>query len=540
MEILNTTGRTRQYSITGLPEWLKVTPAQGTLEAEEESVVTFTVKKGLPAREYNAVVFLTDDQDLTESLNIDINVQGKCPWDEIDTQSFERSMALRAQVFTQKNGIEVIDTDSRDVVGISIDGELVGLGSVSNDDHSHGYVYITVFGNLSSEGKKFSAWLWQYSTGKTLLLSSGDTPLIFIDGMTLGCPPSEPIRLTATDGTMQVINIDKGWTWASFPFKPESNGVINEIIFSDTGFSSNDEIKSPATNNFCRYNSSLSLWSGPLSQINNKHVFMFHTAKEHTLHVYGKALSTEKDRTVVLKHGWNALPYLRTESQNLRDALASYYSYATEGDIVKSHDEFAVFSAAGKWEGNLTFMQPGSGYMLYRHAMTEASLTYTPSSGDVLPADKQTSAKKTSFSNPDAVSNMTMIAKVASLWHDMEMEEGAGLSAYIGDELVGFASPQVVEGDTLLMLNIQSDMPGKLSFEFEGLPAVMEDGTVMGYQADSHYGTIASPVILTLRPNAEGAVKKRLIDGRIYIFQGEHIYNVQGAAVAVPRKNSHR
>ena len=132
---------------------------------------------------------------------------------------------------------------------------------------------------------------------------------------------------------------------------------------------------------------------------------------------------------------------------------------------------------------------------------------------------------------------MTMIAKVASLWHDMEMEEGAGLSAYIGDELVGFASPQVVEGDTLLMLNIQSDMPGKLRFEFEGLPAVMEDGTVMGYQADSHYGTIACPVVLTLSPEADGKVKKRLIDGHIYIFQGEHIYNIEGAAVAAPKKN---
>lgn len=176
--------------------------------------------------------------------------------------------------------------------------------------------------------------------------------------------------------------------------------------------------------------------------------------------------------------------------------------------------------------------------MLYRNAKTDASLTYKSSSGDALTISKP--AKKVSFSNPDAASNMTMIVKVASLGQDGDMEEGTGLSAYIGEELVGFARPMIVEGDTLLMLNIQSDMPGKLYFEYEGQPAETENGTVMSYQADSHYGTIASPVILTLRPNAEGAVKKRLIDGRIYIFQGEHIYNVQGAAVAVPRKNSHR
>ena len=540
MDILNTTGRTRHYSITGLPEWLKVTPAQGTLEAEEESTVTFTVKKGLAPREYNAVVFLTDDQDLTESLNIDIDIQSKCPWDEIDTRRFERSMALRAQVFTLKNGTEVIDTDTKDVVAITIDGELVGLGSVTYDEYTHGYVYITVFGNRSSENKKLTAWLWQHSTGRTLLLSSGNTMLRFSDGGTLGCPPAEPVRLTATDGMMQTIHLDEGWTWASFPFKPEANGIINDILFSKTGFTNNDEIKSPATNSFCRYNSASLLWNGSLSQINHNHVFLFHTAKEQTLYVCGKALTTEEDRTVQLKPGWNVLPYLRTENQDLRDALASYYSYATEGDIVKSHDEFAVFSAAGKWEGNLTFMQPGCGYMLYRNAQTDASLTYKSSSDDALAYASYRPAKKVSFSNPSAATNMTMIAKVASIWQDEDMEEGAGLSAYIGDELVGFARPLVVEGDTLLMLNIQSDMPGKLRFEYEGLPAEMEDGTVMSYQADNHYGTIATPVVLTLSPYDDGAVKKRLIDGHIYIFKGEHIYNVQGAAVADPKRSSHR
>lgn len=267
---------------------------------------------------------------------------------------------------------------------------------------------------------------------------------------------------------------------------------------------------------------------------------MFHTDRQHTLFVCGKALATEEDRTVPLKHGWNVLPYLRTENQNLRDALASYYSYATEGDIVKSHDEFAVFSSSGKWEGNLTYMQPGSGYMLYRQADTDAKLTYTPSLSDALFSTTYKAAKKTSFNNPYAVSNMTMIAKVATLGLDGDMEEGAGLAAYIGDELVGFARPQVVDGDTLLMLNIQSDMPGKLRFEYEGQVAEAESGKVITYQADGHYGSIASPVILTIGQNADGKVRKRLINGHIYIFHGEHIYNIEGTAVAAPKRGSHR
>lgn len=43
MLISNTTGMTRQFTIEHIPDWLTVSPTQGTLDAEEEKSVTFTI-----------------------------------------------------------------------------------------------------------------------------------------------------------------------------------------------------------------------------------------------------------------------------------------------------------------------------------------------------------------------------------------------------------------------------------------------------------------------------------------------------------------
>jgi hypothetical protein len=55
MTIVNQTGMTRQYVIDHLPNWLTVSPAQGTLEAEEQKTVTFTVAEG----QWTTVAFQT-------------------------------------------------------------------------------------------------------------------------------------------------------------------------------------------------------------------------------------------------------------------------------------------------------------------------------------------------------------------------------------------------------------------------------------------------------------------------------------------------
>jgi hypothetical protein len=272
-----------------------------------------------------------------------------------------------------------------------------------------------------------------------------------------------------------------------------------------------------------------------LSRFNQYHIYLFHTAKEHTIYVDGTTLDSESDRTVQLRHGWNVLPYLHDSNLTLRDALASYYSYASVGDIVKSHDEFAVFSANGQWEGNLTFMQPGRGYMLYRQAASNASLTYTAKANKAPQKSNDARLHAPLFNNPKAANTMTLIAKVL-LSPDAEgSEEAQTLYAYIGDELVGMAQPQVVDGDTLMFINIQSDCVGEIHFEYAGLN-LKAGGQRVTYSNDKHLGTLTSPVLLMVDEVQSNKTEKRLINNHIYIFHGGKVYNTQGAAVNPPTK----
>jgi len=252
-------------------------------------------------------------------------------------------------------------------------------------------------------------------------------------------------------------------------------------------------------------------------------MYMFYTAHEHTVYVSGTALQTEEERTVSLRKGWNVLPYLRTDNMNLRDALADYYSYATEGDIVKSHDEFAYFSANNKWEGNLTYMQPGKGYLFYRQAASRASFTYPASSGED-PLINHAPA----FRNPDAATNMTLIARVM----DVKGLKDHTVYAYLDDELVGKAT----RVDSLFFLTIASDKQGTLRFETEDgeilapvVGASPESERILSYEADTHHGTPEQPVLLV--PAGEMRPYKIIEDNHVVIIRNNEKYDVTGKVI---------
>lgn len=87
------------------------------------------------------------------------------------------------------------------------------------------------------------------------------------------------------------------------------------------------------------------------------------------------------ERTITLDPEWNYIGYTPLVNLPVNEALADFYSKASDGDIIKSQDEFATFSSnGGGWHGNLEYMKPGEGYMLY-HQVTpqrpDKTVTFT-------------------------------------------------------------------------------------------------------------------------------------------------------------------
>jgi hypothetical protein len=107
--------------------------------------------------------------------------------------------------------------------------------------------------------------------------------------------------------------------------------------------------------------------------------------------------------------------------------------------------------------------------------------------------------------------NMTMVVKA----------DAESILAYVGDELAGVATPQVVDGDTLFFLTISSDKAAELRFttaEGQPLRPVNRKGYVRSvrYKANDHHGTLREPVLLA--PMDDQQPVKILEDGQLYIL----------------------
>ena len=373
--IRNGGGTMRQYKLNSLPSWLTAQPATGFLGPLETQTITFTVDEGLNLGDYTEYIYLTDDRQLDDRLLLDLHVKASCPW-TLDRTELNRSMSLIGQVYIPaENGALQIDTDSQDMVAAFVGEQCVALAPVRLNQQSQPVTYITIYGNDSHVGKALRFQLWHAKNGKVYILDPSED-ITFRANECYGCEGT-PVTLTVTDRQVQLLDLQSGWNWFSLYLKPTYRTDLTHLFCSSDAWTNGDIIKDPTEQYFTEYMATDTpiRWFGTLSMIRYQNIFLAHVANNIRLQIEGDPLD-DKGRTLTFNQGWNVLPYLLPEKQSLTDALADYYEHASEGDLIKSRDAFAVFSGAGKWEGNLTYMQPGQGYMLRRLAADPCSFTY--------------------------------------------------------------------------------------------------------------------------------------------------------------------
>ena len=432
---------TRQYTVENLPKWMTVSPAQGTLEAKEEKTLSFTVQPELTVGLHHHIVYLTDDQGLAEPLLLEIEVTNECPWDEVDKGRFDQSMSIRGQVTLNTEKGTMLDTSNDDIIAAFCDGEMVGRAFNSFDKNTNkSYVYLTVYGHAANANKPLSFKLWHASTGNVYNLTT-ERVIQYRENGIEGYAPQQPVAFFAYAGLSQLISVKQGWNWLSLNLKPVGNGILNTAMPAAQGWETGDMIKSSVSRTFAQFmlNDSIAKWQGPLNRWNYAQMYMVYAnSAKPALTVDGTRLSSE-ERQLTIRKGWNSVSCLLDRPTTVTEALGGYYSYATAGDLIKSKDAVAVFSENGKWEGSLTMLRPGEGYLMRRYGEGSVSFTLQQSSqSSNSPKKANANTNANAFSNPEAATNMTMIAAIEGL----EDERIRGLEVYIDDELVGVAEPQ--------------------------------------------------------------------------------------------------
>ena len=504
--IVNQSGKRHQYTIESLPAWLSVNQTYGAIDPMGEQRITLTFDRQIAIGEYSDLIYLTDENGLSEPLRIEYTVEAVCPYEEVDRSKYPLNMAVCGQVKID----DVYDTDDRDKVFALYRNECIGTADASN-------LFMTVYGNEQMKNKALNFVLWQASTGKTFNLSTSlnGEPLTikFAEGSIYGCGDSDPVLFVTSGSETQNIVLNPGWNWTSFNIDVQQNatGVINNIMTAAEPWSEGDLMKNPYTRNFCIYSDSLGYFTGSLYHFYYIWMHMIYTKNGNTMRVCGNTLPEDSMHITLNGDGaWNAFPCLFKESTSVTEALSDYYQSATPGDMLKSHDHFAVFSKDGRWEGDLTAVRPGEGYMFRRLGSGSVKVRFFNKTSGASPRRNGESGLRLEGYQSRYATNMTMICQV----------EGDGLRAYIGEELVGVAT----QIDSLYFLTISHDGVGELRFETEDGTVLMSEMPI-SYVADSHHGSLKAPIILRQDDNRP---YKIIENQHVIIIRNNEKYDITG------------
>ena len=510
VQIINKSGKRHQYTIESLPDWLTVDQSYGSIDPTKDKTVRISYNINLPVGKYTDVVYLTDEDGLSEPLEVTLTVDAKQPYDKVDEYKYPLNMSLCGQV---KIG-DVYDTDANDIVYALYRSECVGMANVAfNEQTNVSELFLTIHGNEEITGKQLNFQLWQASTGTIYDLTPSKT-VTFSHGAVYGAGNEAPVLFTTSGSETHPIDIKQGWTWISSYMKV---GTPVANLHAQRPWTEGDIIKNPDNMEFSTYSEEMGEFIGTLTGWDYTQMYMVYSASANTLQLNGDRLSeTEKKLTLRGDGQWNSFPCLFEQATKLAEALTDYYQNATPGDIIKAQNRFAVFSADKRWVGDLVALRPGEGYLFRRMGAGDVTIQFFNNTANA-------SARRASLDETESqqngmtarsANNMTMIATV----------EGEGLRAYIGKELVGVATPIVRNNETLYFLTISSDATGMIRFETaDGTPLAAETG--INYVSNTHRGTLETPV--NLRPY-DSRTYKVIENKRVVIIRNGDKYDVTG------------
>ena len=498
VSISNTSGANHTYTIGNMPRWMSVDRQTDIIGPQNEQLLVFSIAKDLNVGTYDEVIYLTDENNLSEPLALTIRKEGVEPDWYVADELKHFSMNLVGQV---KIGNAVV-TDSKDKVA-AFDSMNRCLG-VANVNYSattgKSQLFMTLFSDQSNSGNVGLTFkLWHHQTGQIMVLEP-DRTVTFNHSTVVGTVDA-PVVMTGGSIYYQELNLQPGWNWISLNVdnKEYRNviGMLNKFKWEDGDIVTDD------TEDFTLvYKSSMGTWLANNSQkssytVSPKRSYRVYVKNNVDIEIQGYPLRDESQRTLRVKHGWNNIGYTPMVNLPVSTALADYTGAARNGDVVKSREAFAIFTetsvGGGYWSGSLQYLKPGEGYMLYRNGDEDAQFRYPfyePGSNFF----EHTAQNRAPMCYGR---NMSVVATVEGI----DVQEGDRLLAFADGELRGEAT--VLDGTVaetsgpLFYLTIAGDKKVPLSF------AIERDGTlvaataeVMRYENNAVSGTLSEPTAI--------------------------------------------
>jgi hypothetical protein len=442
LPFFNNSASAHTYKMENCPKWLTLDKYSDAIAPLTMDAVTAKVSKDLNVGSYSEIIYLTDEDGITEPFYLNLTVEDDQPdWAKsVDSNLLQHSMSISGQVYLYNE----LDTDARDIVG-AFDKENVCHG-FANITHStltgENGLYLTVYDN-QTEGGELTFRLWQYSTGREIVLTPEQT-IKFQKSAVLGT--DKPVRFDGGDGFVQNFSLKKGWNWVSFNVSSKQLDKMYTLLTS-MPWQNGDIVTDMGSNLTMTYkgNQWIATDNPEEIAISSKKSYAIKVQEPCNIPIGGTVIKEQDERTIDLKQGWNAIGYTPAINLTVETALSDYYDQAETGDVIKSQTEFAYFTKSGntgRWRGSLQYMKPGEGYMMLRKGEGNASFTYPfyePSStfSDEVASAKARRVRAVEEDETGETLRHRFTMNVCAVVEGFDLEDGDRLVAYTDGEPCG-------------------------------------------------------------------------------------------------------
>lgn len=496
----NISGKTLPYNISCVSDWITLSSTMGSAGPLDEQTLIINVDDGLAPGDYMTTIYLTDGNDLSAPLNLQLTVQANTPEWEINPE-FNKTMNLVGTVQIQEGLNIIYDMCDRDIVAAFIGDDCVGKTTVTVED-GQSHVYITIYGTQAMTGKQLSFRLWRAQSGRIFRLNSNPRVAFTINGIQ---GAEKPVQLLVNmNKNIVEHNLKKGWNWISMGVQ-FSNYTPNDVFLSNDLFHSGDQMKSLQELFFADYSEEVDNGSwvvGVGSDIlNYTYSYMLHVQQDGVLYTQGNSIS-DAARGRKIHQGWNSLAYLCDYSQTVTDAMADYASNASVGDLLKSYTEFAIWNGE-RWEGSLQYMRPGEGYMLKRLGNGDVDFHYQNNSSAakasqrLMPQENSIKVEQAGVTDERVYeNNMPVIAVVAGQ-----------------EDNILYLTCYGKEGDRLTFVQMDGN----------SVVATAEEHPI--FSSEGTEGSLEKPLVLHFH---ETGVRKIIRNQQVLIIRDNEVYNVLG------------
>ena len=561
VNIENKSGQIEYYTVENMPEWLTLVEEQLSngnyqqsnvfdLQPLKTKVLRFAVNPYVPVGNYDVTIGLKGNNEILEPLRIVMKVRGEVPNWHVDQTLYDHSMTIIGQVYI--GGFMMENPES--MVAAFIGGECRGI-AVPEQIRGVPYITLLVYGQDTQKkdgGKNISFRIWDASKGvvytdANISVGNKDTTLVFHQDQMIGSFDT-PVIWTKSSKVEQLISLHENWNWITFGVEPGTRNC--DLLFSDySGWG----ILLKDRDSYIQSNGTE--WKGNLEPGVNTMYKMKITRTPATqdatlnnqLSITGQLLPSVS-LGVEIKKGWNWLPYTPLTTKRVKIALAGLNPQI--GDVIKSQTAVSIYSAYG-WEGTLTSLESGHGYLYY--SADESTKTflypedlYNPEERTSQPAPMErgnlpswnTGERSIQWFTPvdehTYPNNMTMTIQ---LLDGSAVVDTCEIAAFVGNECRGAARAYT---DGLYYLVISGEGAGQaMAIKTVLNGEVVTIDNTQNFVTDDHIGSPWEPYIINLQAtegiedvqNDEGQctmIQKVLVNDHIYIIRNGERYDVTG------------